>query len=62
MTTAYNIIYRNGKLNTSQTTFPMDKCHEPEAALEIVRKGQMATVAGSKVTAFRKLWDESKLS
>ena len=59
MTTAYQVIVRNGELKISQTTFPSDKCHNVQDAIATVRSGNMATVKGSDVVEFRQAWSKA---
>lgn len=56
MTTAYQVIVRNGELKISQTTFPSDKCHSVQDAIVTVKQGNMATVKGADVVEFRETW------
>jgi len=59
MTTAYQVIVRNGELKISQTTFPSDRCHSVQDAIVAVRSGNMATVKGSDVVEFRETWSKA---
>lgn len=56
MTTAYTVMLWNGELKISQTTAPWDMCYTASSAVSIVRSGSRATVAGSDMVEFRKLW------
>ncbi len=60
MTTAYRVSEVKGKLISETTTYPSDKCIDPAAAVDIVRRKGACIVAGGKMTEFRKLWYEAK--
>lgn len=59
MTTAYQVKLHCGELRISQTTFPSDKCHSVQDAVDAVRSGDMATVKGSDVVEFREAWSKA---
>lgn len=60
MTTAYVVKEKNGNLTSEKTTRPNNECDAPAPAVDIVRRGETAIVAGGKMTEFRKLWYEAK--
>lgn len=51
-TTAYFVWLRDGKVAVDRTTCLNSECDEPADALEMVKRGERATVMGSDMVQF----------
>jgi len=61
MTTAYWLRIRNDdptQVVADRTTYPSDKCDTPADAVAKVRQGEKATVQGSDMATFWRLWEQ----
>lgn len=61
MTTAYWVRLVGGKVSVDKTTKLSTLCDSPADAITIMRRGEIATVRGSDMSEFWRLWNAQEV-
>jgi phosphotransacetylase len=60
-TAAYWVRLRENKVTTERTTIAATLCDSPQAAVIMVKRGEVATVQGSDMDEFWQLWNGGRV-